>query len=919
MKTRKGQAHTIILEAVHQLGRIVLRLCLLALAVLGLFAFSLSRHPMELPHLASWLATKVSGDGISVQVAQAELAWAGYSEGAGVPFVLRVSGIAVRSAAGALLLDIPSADLVVPPTDLFGGRDGIELRGQQARLSGTQAPVTISAKIVPGSGYTLARGEFFVTIGPGVLGYGGAGVPISGASFTVLITPGAVDVPGGTVALAPRGGSAPQGHFSFTARRDKNWAGSLHARVDAVSAEALEQYWPAPVLHLTRAWVLRNITAGVARNADFTFSLTAPGNLSNLDLANVTGSFAGDDLTLYWLHAAMPITGLNGSFSMPDIGDADITATSGQVGNVVIRQGQMNITGLNKHNQLGTLHLNLAGTVTDVLTVLNAPPLALLRNGPPELGSATGQAEGTLTALIPFKQNLTFDEVHLEVAANIHNVLMPSILPPLGAAHGEVQLQTDGHSLQVNAQAEFAGEPAHITLAESFAGAGKDGAGTEDLAVSGLAGPQIWHWLGIDSASALNNPAGGTAPFTLHITGTATGAQTAVLNADLTPAVLAMPAFGWAKAAGVKGDFTLTALLRNGVFETAQNFAAQAPGLDVAGVQQNGVLHLSTVTIGRTQASGTLTPPGAPGAGAPWASETAAPAAPGAGWLVTLSGPVLDIREAKQSSMPPSTASSQQAAGAAAAVPTSGPAWSARLNFTQLYLAPDPAPALGQFLLTATGRGSTLLRAEGGAEGLDISITPHPPISRTLVLHSNDAGLLLRVLGDYGHMQGGTLSLTSVYGGGAPAEGHATLLAARFVNAPDVTKLLQGLTLYGLADAASGPGLKISRAEIPFTLQYGVLTLHQARAFSSSLGFTASGTLDLGDNVCDLDTTIVPLYVLNALPGKIPIIGHLFSAEKGGGLLAMRAHITGRLDNATVRINPLSALTPGFLRDIFGL
>jgi hypothetical protein len=58
---------------------------------------------------------------------------------------------------------------------------------------------------------------------------------------------------------------------------------------------------------------------------------------------------------------------------------------------------------------------------------------------------------------------------------------------------------------------------------------------------------------------------------------------------------------------------------------------------------------------------------------------------------------------------------------------------------------------------------------------------------------------------------------------------------------------------------------------------------------------------------------------VNALLGKIPVIGHLFTAEKGGGLFAVRAKITGKLTNPNVSVNPLSALTPGVFRDVFGM
>lgn len=903
MKLRAGQAGKICLEAAHQIGRIALLLFMLVLAALGLFAFSLSRHPLDVPQLTSWLATTASGDGITVHMDKAELAWAGYHQGGAVPLVLRLSAISVHSAAGVLLVNIPQADAVVPPEDLFGGRAAILLRASAARISGSEAAVTIRANIWPGPGYSLARGAFFVSIGPGVLGPAGIGVPITAASFTLNTSPGMVDVTDGTATLAPIGGSAPHAGFTFTARRAQNWTASLHATIDAVRAEELGQYWPEPALRLTRAWVVSHITTGTARNADYTFTLTAPGDLSTLDLTNAAGGFDGVGLTLYWIKDGLPIEGLDGHFAMPDEDEAIITSSAGQLGNVVIRQGRMDITGMSVKDQTGVLQLDLAGTAPDVLAVLNAPPLALMHNAPPMVMQTTGQVEGTLGLVIPFERDLTFDAVKLDADVLLHNFAMPSVVPQLGFTKGEAQIRTDGHRLNMTAKAVFAGEPVTMAMTGRFAGAG-----TEDLTMSGAAGQKIWHVLGLDTATEMNAPASGTAPFTLHVSGAATGAQTAQLQADLTPAALALPVAGWSKAAGVKGDFAMSMSLNNGELVAVQNFAAHAPGLVVEGAQQGDALVFSTADIGRTQASGTLS----------W------PAAKGGGWTADFSGPVLDIRHAKQSHAKPEQAKPGPAKpGAAAqtpaAAPPSGPGWTARLNFTQLYLAEAPAPALGHFALTAQGKGETLLQAQAAADGLTLSITPQTPTSRALLLHGADTGDLLRALDEYPHLQGGTLDLQAVFGEGLPVTGKASLLEARFANAPDVTKFLQALTLYGLADAASGPGLKISRAEIPFILQDGVLQLHGARAYSSSLGFTASGSFDLVNNTCDLDTTIVPVYALNALPGKIPLIGKLFSPEKGGGLLAMRAHISGPIDHAKVSANPLSALTPGFLRSIFGI
>jgi hypothetical protein len=61
----------------------------------------------------------------------------------------------------------------------------------------------------------------------------------------------------------------------------------------------------------------------------------------------------------------------------------------------------------------------------------------------------------------------------------------------------------------------------------------------------------------------------------------------------------------------------------------------------------------------------------------------------------------------------------------------------------------------------------------------------------------------------------------------------------------------------------------------------------------------------------------VPAYALNSLPGRIPLLGRLFTAEKGGGLIAADVHVRGKLDDPSIMVNPLSVLTPGFLRRIF--
>ncbi|MBS0562567.1 MAG: DUF3971 domain-containing protein, partial [Proteobacteria bacterium] len=123
---------------------------------------------------------------------------------------------------------------------------------------------------------------------------------------------------------------------------------------------------------------------------------------------------------------------------------------------------------------------------------------------------------------------------------------------------------------------------------------------------------------------------------------------------------------------------------------------------------------------------------------------------------------------------------------------------------------------------------------------------------------------------------------------------------------------------YGVVDMVNGPGLGFTKLIAPFRLSGSVLELSEARAFSSSLGLTAKGRIDLARDTADIQGTVVPAYFFNSLLGRVPLIGRLFSPETGGGLFAANYTVRGPLADPSVSVNPLSALTPGFLRGLFG-
>jgi hypothetical protein len=226
--------------------------------------------------------------------------------------------------------------------------------------------------------------------------------------------------------------------------------------------------------------------------------------------------------------------------------------------------------------------------------------------------------------------------------------------------------------------------------------------------------------------------------------------------------------------------------------------------------------------------------------------------------------------------------------------------------------------------LQAESDGMHIARADvtAGAKG-EVRATIVPAHGgRTLTVDSADSGAVLLAAGIADNIRGGKLRVDGFYDDRlphSPLQGTATLAQFRITDAPAIGRLLKAMTLYGAIDLLRGPGLGFAKAVAPFHYQQQVLQLDGARAFSASLGITARGRIDLVAHTADVTGTIVPAYFFNQLPGLIPVLGKLFSPEKGGGVFAARYSVKGPLADPKVGVNPLAALTPGFLRGVFGL
>ena len=136
--------------------------------------------------------------------------------------------------------------------------------------------------------------------------------------------------------------------------------------------------------------------------------------------------------------------------------------------------------------------------------------------------------------------------------------------------------------------------------------------------------------------------------------------------------------------------------------------------------------------------------------------------------------------------------------------------------------------------------------------------------------------------------------------------------------APTIARIISLASFSGLSNALSGRGVPVTRLVVPYRLNNDVLTIEQARLVGSDIGARADGTIDLGQDRVNITGTVAPAYTVNRIIGRIPILGQILSGSRSDAALAATFSVSGQMGQPQISVNPLAALVPGMVRDLFG-
>jgi hypothetical protein len=788
-----------------------------------------------------------------------------------------------------------------------------------APLGALDAPVGATMTLDLGASLVLQKARMTMQVGAGDLHVGSSTLAVTEGVAVASATMDTVTLEQARLSFHDHDGG-PVSALSATGalRRTPD---RIHTRLtlqlDQIGFADLPALWPQGIGGGARAWVTENITAGTARNGHVDIALDVQPDLSDATLTAAHGTLDGDGLTVHWLRPIPPIEHGVAQLRILDPDTLEIAVQSGRqrpegakteaAGGLLIRDGTVRITGILQHEQIGRVDAAIAGSLGDALALLRAPRLHLLDHVAVDLGNVSGQVATRLSVALPLDADVTIDAIAIGAQAHLDNVHVPGLIGGRDLDKGSIDLKASNDGMTMGGQASVGPVPVSFDATMDFrAGPPAQVLQTVNIATQPTAA---------QLTQAGFNPGGifvgGSPMLRANLTQRRDGQGAARVSADLAGAEMRLDVAGWTKPAGqaAKGDAILR--LKHNRLSGIDQIDLTGAGVSIQGhatftAGDASVLQIDQFTLGSTSAKGSVSFPG--DAGGPI--------------VATVNGTALDL-SSRLSYHAPTTPPTETDRVSKASDAGPGQPWRIDARFDRALMA--NAQSFEGLVLHAESNGTLLTRLHFDAraeahEPILLEIAPAPG-GRRLTASAADAGRLLRALDIMRTMDGGRLSIDGRFDDGAPGQplsGTADIEDFRVRDAPAMAKVLQAMTLYGLVDLVGGPGLGFTRLIAPFRLSGSVLELSEARAFSASLGMTAKGRVDLAADRADIDGTVVPAYFFNSLLGKVPLIGKLFSPETGGGLFAADYTVRGKLSDPEVSVNPLTALTPGILRGLFG-
>ncbi|CAA7613707.1 AsmA-like C-terminal domain-containing protein [Magnetospirillum sp. SS-4] len=675
-----------------------------------------------------------------------------------------------------------------------------------------------------------------------------------------------------------------------------------------VPVDSVRDLWPNGLAQNARDWVIPNLTKGMVREAGIVISARSPsGRFDDVAIDHLSGEVHPEGVTVDYLRPMPPARNAAAVCTF-DAHTFRIAMTAGEVYGLKLREGTIVLSGLDKEDQFADIDLAIAGPATDALRLIDNPPLRYARALGIEPARVGGDAVARVRLTFPLLKDLRLDDIGVKASATVRNARIPQVLMGLDLTDGTLALDVDAKGLDATGPVVVGTIPGYLEWRENFSAKGAPFRSRYRLKAPEVNEDQR-RLLGLDGPPFVAPFVAG--PVAADVVATFSDGGRGMIEAkvDMTAARMRLPGLGWSKEEGKPAAADVSVRLERKQIASVPGFSVRAGDLEADGqvsFTPDGAarrIEFGRLAYGRTNGEGTI---------------TLRPDK--AGLDIVFKGASFDAR--------PLIARDEAAKGGLARPEERDkpPPMAVSANVRTLWVSDKGFLALATARMSRDAeewRTMTLKGSLPAGRNFTATLQPGSSRRRDFTVASDDAGAVMRAFDVYGDMAGGDLVIEGHIDDSRPDQpfiGTARVSDYHIRNAPALARLLTVAALAGILDLLKGEGVGFSSLEVPFTLSDGLLEIKDGRAWGAALGLTGKGQIDLDRSNMALEGTVVPAYALNSVLGNIPLLGWLVTGgEKGGGIIAFNYSMKGPTSDPSVVVNPLSALTPGFLRKLFNI
>lgn len=671
--------------------------------------------------------------------------------------------------------------------------------------------------------------------------------------------------------------------------RDRSgYAVTLDANTAGVPIDALERYWPLRLAPPARKWVTGNLKGGTAGSAAIrAVAWVDPRDMGTLRVDSLGGKIDFSGIETNYFRPLPPVANTVGT-AVFDAKTFDIAIASGHLRTIEVMPSRVTIRGLgDDKKEVADVEVAIRGPLAEALRVLDRDPLGYARKLDIDVDRVVGQAGARLRFEIPLLKDLDVEDIKVAAAANLAGVTFPGAVAGKDLTDATLSLDLTGAGMILEGSGKVLGEMAEVRLDQRFhsrAGYSSRAAISAELTVEQLAE------LGLDATAVMD----GRFAVTARAEKATDGSARTDIEADLQNTGLTLEPLGWRKPLGSAGVLRLVLVEPADGPLAVQGLDIKTADLAVSGtvaLDRDGrflLADLARLRLGRTDAAGRIE-----------RREDGV-------WSATLDGDVIDLAPILDR---------EEQDGADDQMPLD-----VRLSARTLHLSGTATLSDAALAVRRTGPRLLAMTLTGGLGAGEMSLTVQPlGNARWLSLQAADAGATLTAFDIIDTVRGGRLRADGWLLGddlGDSLDIAARLDEFRLVDAPNVAQVLSMASITGLQDAIAGDGIRFARARADILTQGSTVTVRNGLAYGPGLGLKVEGVIDDDAGTINVRGLLAPAYSLSRLIDRIPVLGELITGGEGEGLLATGFQVEGPRDNPRITVNPLTALAPGFVREL---